>query len=107
MNRRMLLHTFAVSGVASASSRIGLAVNASEPAIIEGGPTKEGETFVFRLQSTPGTKLPPHYHATDEPITVLSGVFCIGEGDKSDEHQCKDMLAGSYITRPRECSISA
>jgi quercetin dioxygenase-like cupin family protein len=77
------------------------AMGRSEVAIIQGDPTKEGAPFVIRIRSTPGTKLPPHWHPVDENITVLSGVFCVGTGDKFDENACQDMPAGSYIVLPK------
>ena len=79
----------------------GYTLGHSEVAIIEGDPTKEGMPFVIRIRSTPGTQLPPHWHPIDENITVLSGVFCVGMGDRFDEHACRDMPAGSYIVMPK------
>ena len=79
----------------------GYTLGHSEVAIIEGDPTKEGASFVIRIRSTPGTQLPPHWHSIDENITVLSGVFCVGMGDKFDQHACRDMPAGSYIVLPK------
>jgi quercetin dioxygenase-like cupin family protein len=79
----------------------GYSLGQSEVAIIEGDPTKEGAPFVLRIRSTPGTQVPPHWHEIDENITVLSGVWCVGMGDKLDEHACRDMPAGSYIVLPK------
>ena len=79
----------------------GFTLGKSEVAIIQGDPTKEGAPFVIRIRSTPGTQLPPHWHDTDENITVLSGVFCVGTGEKFDQHACQDMSAGSYIVMPK------
>lgn len=75
--------------------------NATEVAILQGDPTKEGSPFVFRIRAAAGTKVPPHFHLIDENITVLSGVFCVGMGDKFDEKACKDMPAGSYFSFPK------
>jgi quercetin dioxygenase-like cupin family protein len=77
------------------------ATGATEVAILQGDPTKEGSPFVIRIRSATGSKLPPHFHLIDENITVLSGVFCIGTGDKFDEKACKDMPAGSYFVMPK------
>src|SRR5262249_35779393 len=79
----------------------GFTLGKSEIAVIQGDPTKVGEPFVIRIRSTPGTQLPPHWHETDENITVLSGVFCVGMGEKFDQHACQDMPAGSYIVMPK------
>jgi quercetin dioxygenase-like cupin family protein len=77
------------------------AIGQSEVAIIQGDPTNEGVPFVIRIRSTLGTKLPPHWHSIDENIIVLSGVFCLGTGDKFDENACRDMPAGSYMVLPK------
>ena len=79
----------------------GYSLGQSEVAILQGDPTKEGASFVLRIRSTPGTQVPPHWHEIDENITVLSGVWCVGMGDKLDEHACRDMPAGSYIVLPK------
>jgi len=79
----------------------GFAMGQTEVAIIQGDPTKEGEPYVFRLRSSPGTQLPPHWHSTDEHATVLSGTCCIGMGDKFDANACRDMEAGSYVFIPK------
>jgi len=75
-----------------------------EVALIWGDPLKEGAPFMFRLRSSvAGTTAPvaPHYHPTDEHITVLSGVFCLGDGDVYDEAKCTDMPAGSVMVMPK------
>ena len=74
-----------------------------EVAIIWGDPTKEGVPFLFRIRLGAGTTGPvsPHFHPTDERLTVLSGIFCMGIGDKYDETACKDMPAGSYMVMPK------
>jgi len=79
----------------------GYSLGQSEVAIIQGDPTKAGAPFVLRIRSTPGTQVPPHWHEIDENITVLSGVWCVGMGDKLYEHACRDMPAGSYIVLPK------
>ena len=34
-------------------------------------------------------------------LKQLSGVFCVGAGDKLDENACRDMPAGSYMVLPK------
>jgi hypothetical protein len=73
-----------------------------EVAIIWGDPTKEGAPFLFRIRLQAGSgPVAPHFHPTDEHLTVLSGVFCMGMGDKYDEKACKDMPAGSHMIMPK------
>jgi len=64
-------------------------------AVLEGDPTKEGP-FVFRVKIPDGYRVPPHTHPKTERVTVLSGTFNIGMGDKFDEKATKPMLAGTY-----------
>jgi hypothetical protein len=72
----------------------------AEYAVIHGDPNKAGP-FIIRLKSPPNSILPVHWHKIDEHITVLSGIWCIGQSDKIDPATCKDMPAGSYIFIPR------
>ena len=52
-------------------------------AVVSGDPFKEG-LYVVRLKMPAGYKIPAHNHPTTEYVTVLSGVFNIGMGDKLD-----------------------
>ncbi len=64
-------------------------------AVLEGDPTKEGP-FVFRVKVPDGYRIPPHMHPKIERVTVISGTFHIGMGDKFDEKSGKAMPAGTY-----------
>jgi quercetin dioxygenase-like cupin family protein len=64
-------------------------------AVLEGDPTKEG-AFVFRVKLPDGYRIPPHTHPKTERVTVLSGTFNIGMGEKFDEMAGKAMPAGTY-----------
>src|SRR5262249_2245214 len=59
-------------------------------AVLEGDPAKEG-SFVFRLKIPNGYRVPPHTHPKTERVTVISGTFNIGMGDKFDEKATKVM----------------
>ncbi len=74
----------------------------TEVAIIHGDPTKEGEPFVIRFKSPPNSVLPAHWHEFDENITILSGVWCVGMGDRVDPTKCQDLPAGSFILVPKQ-----
>jgi quercetin dioxygenase-like cupin family protein len=67
--------------------------------VLEGDPNKKG-LFTVRLQTPAGYKIPPHTHPTTEHITVISGTFNIGTGDKFDEATGKELGAGSYMVMP-------
>ncbi len=64
-------------------------------AVLEGDPTKEGP-FVFRVKVPDGYRIPAHTHPKTERVTVISGTFNIGMGDKFDEKKTKPMPAGTY-----------
>src|SRR5713226_1956628 len=64
-------------------------------AIPEGDPGKDGP-FVFRVKLPDGYRIPPHIHAKPERITVISGTFNIGMGEKFAETKGRAMPAGTY-----------
>jgi hypothetical protein len=64
-------------------------------AVLEGDPSKEGP-FVFRLKLPNGYRVPAHTHPKTERVTVISGTFNIGMGDKFDENATRAMVAGTY-----------
>jgi quercetin dioxygenase-like cupin family protein len=64
-------------------------------AVLEGDPTKEGP-FVFRVKAPDGYRIPPHTHPKTERVTVISGTFKIGMGDRFDEKVGRTMRAGTY-----------
>ncbi len=68
-------------------------------AVLAGDPNKKG-LFALRLQTPAGYKVPPHTHPTAEHITVISGMFNIGTGDKFDEAAGKELSAGGYMVMP-------
>lgn len=68
-------------------------------AVLNGDPTQAGP-FTVRLKAPAGYKVVPHTHPTDERLTVISGTFKIGMGEKFDEKTMQDMGPGSYIVLP-------
>jgi quercetin dioxygenase-like cupin family protein len=64
-------------------------------AVVKGDPTKEG-FYIVRLKVPAGFKIPAHTHPNDENVTVLTGSFNIGTGDKLDETQGEKVKAGGY-----------
>ena len=65
----------------------------AEAVILTGDPTKEGP-YAYRLRVPAGYKVPPHQHPVDENVTVISGSFHIGMGDKFDEANGTMLKAG-------------
>lgn len=67
--------------------------------IIEGNP-KEPGPFTMRLTFPADYKIPPHSHPGVEHVTVISGIFHIGMGDKLDPAKGKALSAGSFALMP-------
>jgi hypothetical protein len=64
-------------------------------AVPEGDPTMEGSSTI-RLKLTSACRLPPHTHPKTERLTVISGTFRLGMGEKSDAKVLRTIPAGSY-----------
>jgi hypothetical protein len=71
-------------------------------AILHGDPSKPGEPYVFRAKLPDGYSVPPHTHPMDGNVTVLSGVFMLGFGDRLDKATTKALTTGSYVMLPKE-----
>src|SRR5688572_13416915 len=63
--------------------------------VMEGDPAREG-LFTLRLSMPDGYKIAPHSHPAVEHITVISGTFHIGMGEKFDESKLNAMTAGTF-----------
>jgi quercetin dioxygenase-like cupin family protein len=69
-------------------------------AVLSGDPSK-AEPFTIRLKAPDGYKIMPHWHPTDENVTVLEGTFVMGTGEKFDEAAAHAMPAGSFVRMPK------
>jgi ketosteroid isomerase-like protein len=70
-------------------------------AVISGDPT-QAAPFVLRAQLPAGYKVAPHWHATTEHLTILSGTLSVGMGEKFDAAGMQDLTAGGYALLPAE-----
>ena len=71
-----------------------------EMAVVSGDPAKPGP-YVLRIRATSENALvPPHWHPTDENITVLSGWFKLGEGDNAEEKSAHELQTGDFMLLP-------
>ncbi len=68
----------------------------AEIAVVSGDPTQAGTPFVMRFRYHGVARVPPHWHPTDEHITVLSGTFVVGMGERFDESSGTELPAGAY-----------
>ena len=70
-------------------------------AVIE-GPLNEAKPFTFRLKFPANYKIPAHWHPAIEHVTVISGTFNMGTGEKLDPKKTKPLSAGSVaIMQPK------
>jgi len=69
--------------------------------VVSGDPGKAG-LYVVRLKMPAGYKIAPHWHPTDEHVTVISGTFAFGMGDTFDEATMKVLPTGGYGLMPAE-----
>ena len=68
-------------------------------AVLNGDPFKPGQ-YTIRLSAPANYKLPPHWHTQTENLTIISGVFYIGMGDKADAKDAHEVKAGGYHYLP-------
>ena len=68
-------------------------------AVVSGDPSKEG-LFVYRIKMPAGYKIPPHTHKASENVTVLTGVFYIGLGEKFDQGSGQELPTGGFVSVP-------
>jgi quercetin dioxygenase-like cupin family protein len=66
-------------------------------AVLQGDPSKPG-VYTVRLEMPNGYKVAPHFHPTDENVTVIKGTFLIGLGDQLDPAKTRTLQAGDFAT---------
>jgi quercetin dioxygenase-like cupin family protein len=71
----------------------------AQMAVLSGDPGSPG-TFVIRLKMPAGYKIPAHHHPTNEYVTVISGDFSLGMGDKLDPAKSAHLAAGGFAEAP-------
>lgn len=68
-------------------------------AVLEGNPGAKGP-LVLRLKLPTNYKIPAHWHSMDERITVLSGTFNVGMGDKLNAQATQPLAPGGFLSLP-------
>jgi len=71
----------------------------AQMAVLAGDPSKSGP-FTIRLKMPSGFKVPPHQHSSAEAVTVISGNFVFGMGDKFDESHAEKLGPGGFVDMP-------
>lgn len=77
-------------------------IKGCEVASVSGDMNADGSPFVLRLRCAAGTKIPAHWHPTEENVTVLKGVFQAGMGDKFDAAALQTMNVGDLVAMGKE-----
>ena len=66
-------------------------------AVLAGDPSQPG-LFTVRLELPDGYRVAPHFHPTDEYLTVISGTFLLGMGDELSAAKATALPAGGFGT---------
>jgi quercetin dioxygenase-like cupin family protein len=64
-------------------------------AVLEGNPSGAGP-FTMRVLLPAGYRIPPHYHAAVEHVTVIKGTFKVGMGERYDPSAMTPLPAGTF-----------
>lgn len=70
-------------------------------AVLQGDPSAAGE-YTVRLSMPAGYVIPPHWHPTDEHVTVVSGAMLLGMGDEVDRAKATRLGPGGFISAPAQ-----
>ncbi len=65
-------------------------------AVLQGDPSQTA-LFTVRLEMPDGYRIPPHFHPTDEYVTVISGTFLLGMGDTLDAAHVTALPVGGFV----------
>ena len=70
-------------------------------AVLSGDPGASGP-YTVRLKLPAGYRIAPHWHPTDENVTVIAGTFSLGMGDTFDPKTMKALPMGGFALLPAE-----
>jgi hypothetical protein len=65
-------------------------------AVLEGDPGAATGDYTIRIKMPDGYRIAPHWHPKRENVTVISGTFKVGMGDRFDESKMGEFPAGSF-----------
>jgi quercetin dioxygenase-like cupin family protein len=68
-------------------------------AVLQGNPSEKG-AVTLRLRLPANYDIPAHWHSMDETVTVLSGAFHVGMGDKLDRQASQTLEPGGFVSLP-------
>lgn len=67
---------------------------------LHGDPTAGHQSFAFRLLMPDGYRIPPHWHPSDENVTVIEGRFLLGMGEEADWERMQTYEQGDFLHIP-------
>jgi mannose-6-phosphate isomerase-like protein (cupin superfamily) len=73
----------------------------AEIAVLAGDPAAAGSHYVIRIRHRDGLRVPPHWHSFDEQLTIISGTWVMGMGERFDLSAAQEFPAGSYLVSPK------
>jgi hypothetical protein len=88
-------HTFSPDGIPYGLPPAFIAPGA-QLAVLEGTPAAASGDYTVRLKMPDGYRIAPHWHPLRENVTVISGMFKVGMGDKFDASKMGSFPAGSF-----------
>lgn len=67
--------------------------------VVHGNP-EQAQPYTIRLKFPDGYSFPAHFHPNPENLTVLSGKFQLGHGEKPNDASLKEYEPGDYLFIP-------
>lgn len=67
--------------------------------VLQGNPFAAG-VYTVRLEMPNGYRIAPHWHPTDEAVTVISGTFLVGMGDTLNAAKTTPFAEGAFVVAP-------
>jgi quercetin dioxygenase-like cupin family protein len=67
--------------------------------VLRGDPASKGY-YALRIDMPDGFRIPPHWHPTDEHVTVISGTFHVAMGDQFDNTKGASLPPGGFAVAP-------
>ncbi len=74
-----------------------------QTALLEGDPAKPG-LYVLRVKFAPGVMTRPHIHSQDRFVTVISGTWYTGTGEKFEPDKTEGLPPGGYMKHPAKAA---
>jgi hypothetical protein len=88
-------HTFTPDTIPYGPAPVFL-TSGAQLAVLEGNPGASSGDYTVRLRMPDGYRIAPHWHPQRENVTIITGTFKVGMGDRFDESKMGAFPAGSF-----------